>query len=68
MWARRCFRCNVLRILLSEFNEGQKQTSLGIKERSGASPMSVVMLSTEPNWRTGFVRVREVTDFMIRGR
>ena len=45
--ARRCFKCNVLRILLSEFDEGQKQTSLGIKVSCCASGMSVIIMGAE---------------------
>ena len=47
--ARRCFKCNVLRILLSEFDESQKQTSLGIKVSCCVDGMSVIIMGAEPN-------------------
>ena len=51
--ARRVFKRDVLRILLSEFHAPLEKHSLGIKE-SGASPMSVVI--TDPyDCGTGFV-------------
>ena len=50
--ARRCFKCNVLRILTSEFDEGQKQTSLGIEVSCCASGMSVVIMGVEHSLRT----------------
>ena len=37
----------VLRILISEFDKGQEQTSLGIKVSSCASAMSVVITGAE---------------------
>ena len=45
--ARRVFKCDVLRILLSDFHKSQDVTSLGIKERSSASGMSVVIMGAE---------------------
>ena len=53
--AMEVFFCHVLRILLSEFDESQKQTSLGIKVSCCASGMSVIIMSAEPSGRTGFV-------------
>ena len=44
---RTCFKCNVLMILLSEFDEGQKQTSLGIKVSCCAGGISVVVIGAE---------------------
>ena len=42
--ARRVFKCDVLRILLSELHEGQEEHTLGTKERSSASAMSVLIM------------------------
>ena len=53
--ARRCFKCNVLRILLSEFDESQKETSLGIKVSCCVGGMSVVIMGEEHDWWTGFL-------------
>ena len=54
--ARRCFKCNVLRILLSEFEEGPKQTSLGIKVSCFANGMSVVIMGAEHSlWTDLFI-------------
>ena len=53
--ARRCFKCNVLRILTSEFDEDQKQTSLGIEERSCVIAMSVIIMNAEHDCWIGFV-------------
>ena len=53
--ARRCFKCNVLRILLSEFDEDLKEHSLGIEERSCVVAMSVIIMSAEHGCRKGFV-------------
>ena len=45
--ARRCFKCNVLRIILSEFDEDLKEPSLGVEERSCVIAMSVIIMSAE---------------------
>ena len=45
--ASQVFKRDVLRILLSDFDEGSKQTSLGIKERSCASSMFVIIMRAE---------------------
>ena len=50
--AREVFFCDVLRILLSEFDEGHKQTSLGIKASCCVSGMSVVIMGVEHSLRT----------------
>ena len=50
-----CFRRDVLRILLSESDEGQEEPSSGIILGLSDSPMSIVILSAEPRWGTGFV-------------
>ena len=41
------FFCHVLRILLSEFDEGPNKPSLGIEERSCVNAMFVVIMSAE---------------------
>ena len=41
------FFCHVLRILMSEFNEGLKEPSLGIKERCCVIGMFVIIMSAE---------------------
>ncbi len=53
--AMEVFFCHVLRILTSEFDKSQEQTSLGIKVSCCASGMSVVIMSAEPSGQTGFV-------------
>ena len=45
--ARRAFNCDVLRIILSEFHKGQEKHTLGIKERSSASAMFVIIMRAE---------------------
>ena len=45
--ARRCFKCNLRMILLSEFDEGLKEHSLGIEERSCVIAMFVIIMSAE---------------------
>ena len=55
MWARRVLKRVVLRILLSESDKGQEQTSLGIKVSCCASGMSVVIMSAEPSGQTDLV-------------
>ena len=47
MWARRAFKHDVLRILLSDLDKSQEQTSLGIKVSCCASGMSVVIMGAE---------------------
>ena len=49
------FFCDVLRILLSDFDEGLKQPSLGIEERSCAIAMFVIIMRAEICWPTDFV-------------
>ena len=51
--AREVFFCDVLRILLSEFDEAQNKPSLGIKERSCVAGMFVIIMSAEHDWRIG---------------
>ena len=53
--AMEVFLCHVLKILTSEFDRSQEQTSLGIKVSCCASGMSVVIMSAEPRGETGFV-------------
>ena len=53
--AMEVFFCHVLRILTSEFDKSQEQTSLGIKVSCCATGMSVVFMSAEPSGQTGFV-------------
>ena len=50
-----CFRRDVLRIVLSDFDEGQEEPSLGIILGLSDSLMSIIILSAEPRWWTGFV-------------
>ena len=45
--AKEAFFYHVLRIHTSEFNEGLKEPSLGIKERSCVNAMSVIIMSVE---------------------
>ena len=52
--AREAFFYHVRRIHTSEFDEGLKEPSLGIKERSCVIAMSVVIMSVEHDWRTYF--------------
>ena len=64
--ASRVFKRDVLRILLSDFDEGSKETSLGIKERSYANGMFVFIMMAEHDCS----RFRCAADFlniMIRG-
>ena len=63
-----CFRRDVLRILLSEFDEGQEEPSLGIILGPSGSPMSIIILSAEPRWWTGFVALWIFMIFMVRAR
>ena len=49
------FFCHVLRILLSELDEIQKQTSLGIKISWCASGMSVIIMGAEQSLGTDLV-------------
>ena len=53
--AERVFKCDVLRILLSEFDKGQEYHTLGIKEKSCASGMFVIIMSVKIYCRTDFV-------------
>ena len=45
---------HVLRILLSEFDESQKQTSLGIKVSCCVDCMSVIIMGAEHSIETDF--------------
>ena len=45
--ARRCFKYNVLRILLSDLDEIQEKHTSGINERSCVIAMSVIIMSAE---------------------
>ena len=45
--AREVFFCDVLRILLSEFDEDPKEPSLDIEERSCVIAMFVIIMSAE---------------------
>ena len=45
--ARDIFFCHVLRIHMSEFDEGPKEPSLGSKERSCVIGMFVIIMSAE---------------------
>ena len=45
--ASQVFECDVLRILVSDFDKGQEEHTLGIKERSRGSPMFVIIMSVE---------------------
>ena len=53
--AREVFFCAVLRIHLSEFDEGLKEHSLDTKERFCVSGVSVIIMSEEPSRMVGFV-------------
>ena len=53
--ASRVFERDVLRILLSEFHKGQEEHTLGIKERSNGSPMFIINMRAENDWRTDMV-------------
>ena len=45
--ARRAFKHDVLRLLLSEFDEGWKEHSSGIKERSCVNGMFIIITSAK---------------------
>ena len=45
--ASRVFKRDVLRILMSDLDDGQENHTLGIKERSSVSGMSVVIMRAE---------------------
>ena len=45
--AERVFKCDVLRILMSDLDKSQEQTSLGIKVSCCAGGMSVVITGAE---------------------
>ena len=52
IWSKLCvasavFFCDVLRILLSEFDEDSKEPSLGVEERSCVIGMFVIIMSAE---------------------
>ena len=53
--AEEVFFCHVLKILTSEFDKSQEQTSLGIMVACCARGMSVIIMSAEHNGQTGFV-------------
>ena len=52
--AMEVFLCHVLKILTSDLDKAQEQTSLGIKVSPCASGMSVVIMSAEPSVDLGF--------------
>ena len=60
--AMEVFFCDVLRILLSEFDESQKQTSLGIKVSCCASGISVIIMSAD-QWEDRFRHMIDFLDF-----
>ena len=68
--AREVFFCDVLRILLSEFDETQKQTSLGIKVSCCASGMFVIIMGAEHSAGNFFRHMKDFLDIscMFRGR
>ena len=49
IWADHVFNLHELRILLSQFDEGQKQTSLGTKVSCNASGMPVIIMAETTN-------------------
>ena len=49
------FFCHVLRILMSDLDKNQEETSLGIKDSCCASGMSVIIMSAEPSRQIDFV-------------
>ena len=49
--ASRAFKRDKLRILLSDFDKGQKQTSLGTKEMPCVIGMSIVIMGAEHSQR-----------------
>ena len=53
--AEEVFFCDVLRILMSDLDKSQEQTSLGIKVSCCVSGMSVVIMGAEPSGGTYFV-------------
>ena len=53
--AREVFFCDVLRILLSEFDEGLNEPSLGIRERFCVISMFVIIMSAEIYWSKDFI-------------
>ena len=53
--ARRVFKCDVLRIPLSEFHEGLEEHTLGTNEISSASAMSVAIMGAAPSRGNDFV-------------
>ena len=55
--AMTAFNRDILRILMSDFNQGQKETSLGTKERPCVIGMSVVIMDVEHSASTGFARL-----------
>ena len=66
--ARRVFNRRVLRIHLSDLDEGQEEPSLGIKDWFCARGMFVIIMSAEICWRTYFVTRPDFMNFMVRGR
>ena len=52
--ARRAFKRDERRILLSEFDEDPKEPSLGIKERCCVIGMFVIIMSAEHDWSIDF--------------
>ena len=53
--ASRVFKRDVLRILMSDLDDGQEKHTLGIKERSCVNAMFIIIMSAEICWRIGFV-------------
>ena len=49
------FKCDMLRILLLQFHEGLEEHTLGTKERSSASAMSLVIMGAAPRRGNDFV-------------
>ena len=53
--AREVFFCDVLRIILSEFDEDPREPSLDTEEGYCMIAMFVIIMSAEHDWRTDFV-------------
>ena len=56
LMAERVFKCDVLRIVLSDFDKRQDLLSLGVKVSCCASGMYVVIMGAEHSRRKGQVR------------
>ena len=59
------FKHEMLRIILSNFDEGQEELSSGIILEPSDSPMSIVILSAEPKWWTGLVGKHGLQDLLV---